>query len=124
MIIAKLQTQTKNLKSKLRLKSVGLQQQEKVLSELEKENHAMKKGEEVRKTELQDGREREERLQGEVEVGNPSRKWSYENTDIELTIPAGTTVYAEDDARLVVARGAKLNAVGWEKIPWSPRVVK
>ncbi|CAD7926756.1 unnamed protein product [Amoebophrya sp. A25] len=66
-IILKLQTQVKNLKSKLRVKAVALQQQEKTIADLERDLHAMAKTEEVRKTEIADSREREARLQQEVD---------------------------------------------------------
>eukprot|EP00926_Amoebophrya_sp_RCC4398_P017132 GSA120T00015101001.1 len=66
-IILKLQTQVKNLKSKLRVKAVALQQQEKTISDLERDRHAMSKTEDVRKTEITDGRDREARLQTEVD---------------------------------------------------------
>eukprot|EP00392_Amoebophrya_sp_AT5.2_P001363 g1365.t1 len=66
-IILKLQTQVKNLKSKLRVKAVALQQQEKSIADLERDLHAATKTEDVRKTELVDGRDREGRLQGEVD---------------------------------------------------------
>lgn len=48
--------------TQLRVKAVALQQQEKSIADLERDLHAATKTEDVRKTELVDGREREGRI--------------------------------------------------------------